>query len=279
MVMPQDVEQYQRDGFVVARGLFSAEEVARYRDHYMAMNETRNDALDTRLTDNEPLARYPRIMQPHRYDDLSLQWLLDARLNTWMTALLGESPYAVQTMVYFKPAGARGQALHQDQFFLRVQPGTCIAAWMALDPCDEENGCLEVIPGTHNLPVLCSKDADPTISFTKDTVDVPEDMNAVPVMMQPGDVLFFNGQVVHGSGPNVSADRFRRSLIGHYAVAEAEKIARWYHPVLRMDGSVVDLGVSELGGPCGVWVDENGVPVARVEGVEMRQLPDRHVTH
>ena len=49
--------------------------------------------------------------------------MIDARLNKWMTSILGREPYAVQTMFYFKPPGARGQALHQDQFYLRVDPG------------------------------------------------------------------------------------------------------------------------------------------------------------
>jgi ectoine hydroxylase-related dioxygenase (phytanoyl-CoA dioxygenase family) len=60
------------------------------------------------------------------------------------TLLDGVEPFAVQTMLYFKPPGARGQAVHQDQYYLRVDPGTRIAAWQALDRCDEENGCLEV---------------------------------------------------------------------------------------------------------------------------------------
>ena len=47
-----------------------------------------------------------------------------------LTGLLGNEPYAAQTMVYFKPAGSRGQALHQDNYYLRVHPGTCMAAWM-----------------------------------------------------------------------------------------------------------------------------------------------------
>ena len=71
-------------------------------------------------------------MQPHRQDEASLKWLIDERLNTAMTGLLGREPFAVQTMFYFKPPGARGQALHQDQYYLRVQPGTCIAA---MDGC------------------------------------------------------------------------------------------------------------------------------------------------
>jgi hypothetical protein len=85
--------------------------------------------------------------------------------------------------------------------------------------------------------------------------------------MEPGDVLFFNGQLIHGSYPNSSRDRFRRSLIGHYIVGEAEKVAKFYHPVLRMDGSQVELGISERGGPCGVWVEQDGAPVVEMKPV------------
>ncbi len=115
------VEAFERDGFVVARGLFSGEEVARYRDHFMdlrAANTYPGDFAGVDLNSGDPLKRFPRMIHMHRWDDVSLQWLLDPRIDTWMTGLLGTSPYAVQTMLYFKPAGARGQALHQDQYYL-----------------------------------------------------------------------------------------------------------------------------------------------------------------
>ena len=76
-------------------------------------------------------------------------------------------------MLYFKPAGARGQALHQDNFYLRAQPGTCLAAWMALDPCDEANGCMQIVPGSHRWPLLCTEKADTGASFTDVTVPLP----------------------------------------------------------------------------------------------------------
>jgi hypothetical protein len=68
------------------------------------------------------------MAQMHRWDITSLRWLLDPRLGDCLTTLLGVEPYAVQTMLYFKPPGSRGQALHQDNFYLRVQPGTCLNA-------------------------------------------------------------------------------------------------------------------------------------------------------
>lgn len=265
MVNPAAIDEFNSDGYVIARGLFSPEEAAQYRDHFTALRQAGTYPGDSAGIDIDdltgavdPLKRYPRMMQMHRWDDLTLQWMLDQRINAWLTALTGVEPFAVQTMLYFKPAGARGQALHQDQYYLRVQPGTCMAAWMALDPCDEENGCLQLVPGTQDLPLLCPVEADVTESFTDVTVPLSEGMTPTPARLEPGDVLFFNGQIVHGSFPNTSAERFRRSLIGHYIVGNAEQVSEYYHPVLRMDGSEVSLGVSEKGGQCGVWVDSEG---------------------
>jgi len=263
MLSNEQIQQYQDQGCLVVSGLFSQDEVDFFKEHYeeMRANESigPNQSLrDTKFEEADPLLTYPRIMQPHRRDKASLQWLIDARLNRCMTAMLGTEPYAVQTMFYFKPPGARGQALHQDQYYLRVQPGTCIAAWLAVDDCDEENGCLRVVPGSHDWPVLCLTEADTTQSFTDVTVPLPPDAQAMPVTMKAGDVFFFNGQLVHGSLPNTTTDRFRRALIGHYIVGEAEQVYQWYHPVLQMDGTEIELGVSEIGGTCGTWVDREG---------------------
>lgn len=266
MLSEQQIQCYREEGYLLVSELFSADEVGFYRGHYEAMRQRElsahlKSASQTVFSEGDPLRTYPRLMQPHRRDEVSLQWLLDLRLNGCMTALLGREPYAVQTMFYFKPPGARGQALHQDQYYLRVQPGTCMAAWMAVDDCDEENGCLQVVPGSQEWPVLCTDEADTQVSFTDVTVKLPAGVEATPISMRAGDVLFFNGQIVHGSLPNKTRDRFRRALIGHYVVGEAEKVYKWYHPVLRMDGTEVEMGASEDGGTCGTWVNVDGQPV------------------
>lgn len=251
---------FDSDGFAVARAVFSPQEVTDLRDHYMhlRLNGRYPGDMDGVATkDGDPLLTYPRMIHMHRWDEKSLRWVLDERLNRLMTEFLGVEPFAVQTMLYFKPPGARGQALHQDQFYLRAKPGTCIAAWLALDDCDEENGCMQVVPGTQDLPILCAQEADTSQSFTDVTVPVPKDYAPVPVPMKAGDVMFFNGQVIHGSFPNRSTTRFRRALIGHYITGNAQQVAHFFHPVLRMDGTVVELEAGPGGGPCGVFVDGN----------------------
>ncbi len=253
------IEQFLQNGYAVVPGLFDRDEVEAIKAHFMALNKQGHGYeadQATLLAKDDPLKAYPRLVHPHRFDRLSLDWLLDARLRHWTTALLGREPYAAQTMFYFKPPGARGQALHQDQKSLRVKPGTCLAAWMAVDDCDEANGCIQIVPGTQDLPQLCLIEADLSQSFSSKTVPIPPGKQPVPVVMRAGDLLFFNGQVIHGSYPNVSESRFRRALIAHYVVGEAEKVAAFYHPLLTFDGRVVTLQTSEQGGPCGIFVDD-----------------------
>jgi phytanoyl-CoA hydroxylase len=264
-------ELFDRDGYVVAPAVFPRNEVDELCEHYMTLRRHGSypgDLVGVEPTSHDPLKRYPRMAQMHRWDARTLQWLLDARLREWLTAILTKEPYAVQSMLYFKPPGSRGQAIHQDNFYLRVEPGTCMAAWLALDAADEDNGCMMVVPGSHTWPILCTQKADTRVSFTDVTVPLPEVLEPRPIRMEPGDVLFFNGSVVHGSMPNRTTDRFRRSLIGHYIEADARQVAAYFHPVLRMDGTTLELDVSQGGGACGEWTEQAGEPIIAMTGQE-----------
>jgi hypothetical protein len=261
MFTADEMRRWHEDGYVVKRGLFTHDECARWTDHFMTMRAAGTypgdfDGVDA--TSADPLRKYPRLIHMHRWDPASLSWMTDARINAALTELDGREPLAVQTMVYFKPPKARGQALHQDNFYLQAKPSTCLAAWLSLDRSDVANGCMRVVPGSHRLPLLCTTKADTSQSFTDVTVPVPDDLPVTPVEMDPGDMMFFNGSLIHGSLPNTTTDRFRRALIGHYVCGDARTVAEWYHPVYRMDGTIVDLGVSPGGGPCGVWTESDG---------------------
>ncbi|MFF6782906.1 phytanoyl-CoA dioxygenase family protein [Streptomyces sp. NPDC012510] len=251
-----DKVEFEENGYLVARGLFSPAEIEELCERFEALRaggpipghfQPRPPTEDGPA---DPLHLYPRVMHPHRIDELSLRVLLDTRLRDILEWLLGEEVLAAQSMFYFKPPGARGQALHQDNFYLRVEPGTCVAAWIACDVIDPANGGLEVVPGTHRMDLFCPEEADEELSFVREYVPPPPGLSPVPVGMAPGDVLFFNGSLVHGSQPNRTADRFRRSFIGHYVGRSTERIGRYYD-VLTMTGDSVPLPESEGAGPCG----------------------------
>ncbi|HEV7213867.1 MAG TPA: phytanoyl-CoA dioxygenase family protein, partial [Chloroflexota bacterium] len=99
--------------------------------------------------------------------------------------------------------------------------------------------------------IFCPEEADMSVSFTANYVPVPEGLEQTPVLMSPGDTLFFGGNLIHGSFPNQSADRFRRAFICHYAGQSAHELSKHYFPLYTMDGQVVERDVATGGGPCG----------------------------
>jgi phytanoyl-CoA hydroxylase len=264
--------QFHRDGYYIARGLYSKAEVEKIRDAFMKQNENgpveglsemRHGGRSV-YDPNDPLAFYPRMMHPHAHPELPVgplarQYMIDPRLQPILRDLFGgEEPLAVQSMFYFKPPGARGQDLHQDNYYLRVKPGTCMAAWMAVDDADEENGGMVVVPGTADMQVVCPDKADPEKFFTTEHVEPPAGMHPVPVTLKAGDVLFFNGSLIHGSYPNTSKTRFRRSLICHYVPERSEELSQWYRSPMRFDEVVVPIPQAQGGGPCGTLAEPMG---------------------
>jgi len=260
-------EAFHRDGYFIARGNFSPEEIEELNSTFMKMHadggvpgfyelgklDGWRDEDDR--TDNkdqvDPLAEWPRVMHAHRFNDTARAYFLHPKIRVYLEKFMGGEPVGTQTMYYFKPPGARGQAMHQDNFYLLVQPGTCMAAWTACDDCDAENGGLMVVPNSQNADLVCPDIADLNISYTPHKVPIPKGLKPIPAIMKAGDTLFFNGNVIHGSGPNRSKDRFRRSWICHYAKGDVAKISQYYTPVVSMDGRDIMVEFEKNGGPCG----------------------------
>jgi len=267
-VSEQQMAEFRRDGFIVMRGLLSREEAVAIREAFMDMNrngpveglsEMKRGKVDGTVggyDPKDPLSFYPRMMHPHNHPDkpvgpVAMKFMTDARIEAVLAQLMGEAPYAVQSMFYFKPPGARGQDFHQDNFYLRVKPGTCMAAWVALDDCDADNGGMMCVPDTGDYPIQCPDKSDPKLYFTTEHVDIPEGKTAVLPLLHPGDVLFFNGQTIHGSGPNVSKDRFRRSLICHYVPQSTAEMSNSYKVYDFSGKKITHIQHNNDGGPCG----------------------------
>ena len=261
-------QQFERDGFLALRGLFSRDEIDEIRETFMTLakdgpvpglSDVPKARAGAPAASSDPLSRYPRMMHPHKHLDksvgpLALRYMRDPRLRPILAELFGEDPFACQSMFYFKPPGARGQDLHQDNFYLRVKPGTCMAAWVAVDDADAGNGGMMCVPQTASLDIACPEKADPTLFFTTEHVEPPPGLEPQMMELKAGDVLFFNGSVIHGSTPNTSTDRFRRSLIFHYVPASTIEMSHYYE-ALSFDGEKQDIAVNMDGGPCGATQD------------------------
>ena len=258
-------EAYSRDGFVLERGLLTRNEVDGINDAFARMHasggvpgryepppwqQDYDDGVHYVFERGDPLARFPRVMTPHLFMPEIRAVALDPRLFDTVEELFADQALLSFTMFYFKPPGARGQAFHQDNFYLKVKPGTCCAVWIACDRTDAENGGLSVVPGTHELGIVCPEESERGSSFAKELVRPPEGFTPILPELEPGDALVFHGNLIHGSQPNTSRDRFRRSLICHFVPLSTiechpsdELFDRW--------GRAVSRAHAEGGGPCG----------------------------
>lgn len=258
---------YRDSGIVALRAVFEPSEVRELREIFMAQVDSDRETFTLSgdvAAGDDVLRRYPRLVQPHRRPDLAagaaaLACMLDRRLFAIAERLIGPAAGA-QSMFYFKPPGARGQAMHQDNTFLQAHPETCLAAWIAVDDVDEENGGLLVVPGSQTVALICPEAADREESFTPWGIEVPHGLTAEPTELHAGDVLFFHGALIHGSGPNRSADRFRRSLVLHYIPVGSVEVGNFFLPLVCPDGTLVTIPASDDGGPCGPGVQLHGEP-------------------
>jgi phytanoyl-CoA hydroxylase len=153
--------------------------------------------------------------------------------------LIGPDVKCVQTMFLDKPRGLGvGQPYHQDSHYLKTDPETLLAVWVALDDADTENGCLHVIPRSQNEPVYPHETpVDPAQRKIYVEVHSARTRAEVAVPLPRGSGVFFPGRMLHRSGNNLS-QRKRRAFVAHYGNARS----RWLwkddpnHPFLLVCG-------------------------------------------
>ncbi|SEM60992.1 phytanoyl-CoA dioxygenase family protein [Paenibacillus sp. OV219] len=245
LVSTDQYTHYHRNGYLVAKGLVSKEDIAELyqlaEDTRLktAPNEDRNNASDPL---NEEFKQQTRIHMLSRLNPAAERGLLNPRIVDVIEALIGPDIYAVQSMMFLNPPGRGGQGWHQDACYIRTHPDTLIGAWIALEEVDEENGCLWVVPGSNHEPIyppdgigggnVHAVDAFSDLHAVQHVSHLDDEVNTlsrvvakypppISVPMQPGDVLFFHSHLFHRSYPNQTVDRFRRSYVLHYCNARS----------------------------------------------------------
>lgn len=258
---PAAKAQFEQDGYCVVDGLFSEAELEEMESFFEDYRENPEKVFHAGKSYEEidPSKELLRAMHPHRYSKKAMEWFMHPNVCAVLTELFGREPLGAQTMFYYKPPQSVGQGMHQDDMYLLTEPANCMAAWTVLDDADEENGCLRVIPGSHKLEVMCPDKPTEDMQNNEDWERVSRDQREarknlgrpVHVRMKRGQTLFFGGRLIHGSGPNKTEDRSRRTFIGHYVDESTEKTSKFYHPVVNARGETVSRIQANLsGGPC-----------------------------
>lgn len=124
--------------------------------------------------------------------------------------LIGPDLILWGSQVFSKPAGD-GMAIpwHQDGQYWPMRPLATVTVWIAVDEATPQNGCLRVIPGTHEsglLPHESTEESGLALNqgLVSGTIDERE---AVDIELEAGEISLHHAMIVHGSNANRSAKR------------------------------------------------------------------------
>ena len=146
--------------------------------------------------------------------------LRNSRVLDVLESLIGGEIYAnpVQHIRIKPPQAAVPRALlsgltaavgwHQDMGVVNPEADetTMISVWLAVLDATVENGCLQVVPGSHrgDLALHCNYGEGKREYFQVNIPDKLVGANHYPLPMKAGDVLFFHKKLMHSSLPNTS---------------------------------------------------------------------------
>jgi hypothetical protein len=232
---------WERDGFVIRRGVLAAPELDQLRAasedlerHLVAVRRGRRvtagsytfeaDAVaDTMIKwegDSAVMHGIEPVSHLHPVFD---RYGLDPRFTEMAASALGLNAVGLFTeKLNFKRAReGRAVILHQDYPYWvdSVANLDCILTTMVLlDDSTMANGCLQVGPGSHRLGVQKMRDVTGFGQFEMDP-DAFDLDSLVPVELDAGDLVMFGPLLVHYSAPNTS-DRDRRAMLWTYQEPE-----------------------------------------------------------
>lgn len=219
-------------GYLKVEGLLSDAELCELDRHSMNMARGKVDlsqleGLTPRNEGRMPAEmedKFFRFIQFHRHLEVHERFTLHRRILDVLEILIGPDVMVMQSMLFLKPPQKTGQAYHQDSFYIKTAPDTLCGTWIAIDDCDEQNGCMYFIPGSNFDPIY-QEVAQPenTEDFQERLTEIAgvDDRREVPAIAKAGDVIFFHGHLIHRSKRNRSTDRFRRAYVCHYANARS----------------------------------------------------------
>jgi len=222
---PGEIDAYERDGVICARGLFPHAWVDR-----MAT------ALDRAVANPTLMGNVVSMKDDDFSGDLFL-WKFDDDFRDFVyespASCIAQQVLRSKVVRHFydqsfvKPAGCHiPTPWHHDVTFWPVdlESRNLCSMWITFDPVDRASSGLEFVRGSHRWPnrfKAVTPNYDPYM-MDSDFEDAPDidahrgDYDLFCPEMEPGDVLLFNAHVVHGSSSNYSTDRPRRALASRW---------------------------------------------------------------
>lgn len=196
----EQVEFFNREGYYLhKKPLFSEEKLANltkiFEEHLAEKGSKLSDELDT----------------PHFRDERLLEYLLSDEALDLVESIIG--PDIVLWSSHFickDPYTGRTTPWHEDSAYWNGRfdkYDNIVTIWLAIDPSTKENGCMRVIPGTHNNGFSEYEDVDKKDNTFHAQIKNIDESKAVYFELERGECSLHDSRIIHGASANKSPYR------------------------------------------------------------------------
>ncbi|MDQ3813784.1 MAG: phytanoyl-CoA dioxygenase family protein [Armatimonadota bacterium] len=198
-------ELFNGDGFVVVPHLFSVAEVKSFKAEIERILDEVRAEMSAAGKDPAHALRTGVYVGLAARSEFFRQALRDARLLDVLQGIMGPHiEFLSDKVVYKNAATSFASPWHQDWPYWRG----ChkISIWVALDDATPANGCLRLIPGSHQAALLHDGDTSDKMGFdNRLRPELVDESTAVTAAVEAGGAVFFHDLTIHGSHRSTTA--------------------------------------------------------------------------
>ncbi len=236
---PQQIASFHKDGYVIVKNFLAPKAVEKLYSTAIGDNAMENNAIN--VTDQNGKNSKLSLWFTPGNDVFGYLTRSERIVNSIAALLDSDAPvcHFHSKLMQKEPKVGGAWEWHQDYgYWYKNQfmfPDQLISVMVALTPANKQNGCLQVIKGSHKLGRINHGFAGEQVGADMVMVNnALKTMDLVYVEIEPGDALFFHSNILHRSEANLS-DHPRWSIISCYAsqsnLAYNENSTSWKTPI------------------------------------------------
>lgn len=225
---------FVRDGYIFFPGFLNEREIRSVNQRMKRFivdgvsKMPKEDVYYEDINDKTSLKQLQRLFQ---YDPFFERMMLHSRFEKLANILLDDEVYGKNVQYFNKPPKTgRPTPAHQDGYYFMLEPNEAVTMWLALEPVDEENGCVRYIKGSH-LKGMRKHGRTATLGFSQGILDYGKQEavdDEIFFRTKAGDLLVHHSMTIHRADGNKSENRSRKAMgfIYYAHTAKEDKIAQ-----------------------------------------------------
>tara|TARA_B100000795_G_scaffold260306_1_gene236024 strand:- start:276 stop:1103 length:828 start_codon:yes stop_codon:yes gene_type:complete len=194
---------------------------------------TKNEALEIRKEIENIETRWPNELKgngrnyTHMISPVLDKVCHNSKILDAVESLIGKNILICGTTLFIKnPYEKSFVSFHQDATYIGLEPHNWVTAWLAITDANEENGCMQMWPGSHKDNIKHHKqkyDKGNLLTRGQTVENVPLD-KTIFLVLKAGQMSLHHPAIVHGSGLNKSNDRRIGFVIQSYIGSNVDQV-------------------------------------------------------